>query len=152
MFTGAFAILLIVITGLVSLAVTAFWLWMLIECLTQETDEHHNRLIWSLVIAFTGVGAPIYFFTRRADRKRRERAGTPPPSSASPKRNHAATAAGATVVGEAAGWAAIVDSTHPIQNDRRLEEDRPSFEPKSVGYDGGYDAGGYDAGGSDGGF
>ncbi len=48
----------------------AFWLWMLIDCLTKE-DDQSQKLIWLLVIIFTSfVGAPLYFFLRRLPRER----------------------------------------------------------------------------------
>ena len=46
-----------------------FWIWMLIDCVTKETDQGNNRLIWVLVIVFTHViGALIYFFVRKQNR------------------------------------------------------------------------------------
>jgi hypothetical protein len=55
------------IFGLLSIA---FWIWMLIDCITKETDVGNNRLIWVLVIVFTGaIGALIYFFVRKQKRK-----------------------------------------------------------------------------------
>lgn len=45
-----------------------FWLWMLIDCLKRPDDKfatggNYAKLIWILVIVFTGfVGALIYFF------------------------------------------------------------------------------------------
>ncbi len=52
-----------------SLISLAFWIWMLIDCITKDTDQGNNRLIWVLVIVFTGaIGALIYFFVRRQKR------------------------------------------------------------------------------------
>ncbi len=45
-----------------------FWLWMLIDCLKRPDDKfatggNYAKLIWILVIIFTGfIGALIYFF------------------------------------------------------------------------------------------
>ncbi len=48
---------------------TAFWIWMLVECLTKERSEGNDKLIWIIVIALTQViGALIYFFVRRPKR------------------------------------------------------------------------------------
>lgn len=45
-----------------SLAATAFWIWMLIDCATHEK----NKLVWFLIILWTHfIGALIYFFVRR---------------------------------------------------------------------------------------
>ncbi|MBM3331167.1 PLDc_N domain-containing protein [candidate division WOR-3 bacterium] len=47
----------------------AFWVWILVEVLTRETDEGNNRLIWALVIVFTHwIGALIYLLARRQER------------------------------------------------------------------------------------
>jgi len=51
---------------------TVFWLWMLIEILTQETSEGNEKLIWFLVVFFFHfIGALFYYFVRRPERKRR---------------------------------------------------------------------------------
>ncbi len=48
-----------------------FWIWMLIECLTQESSEGNDKLAWTLVILLTNfVGSMIYFFVRRPSRIR----------------------------------------------------------------------------------
>jgi uncharacterized membrane protein len=55
--------------GAVGIAGTVLWIWMLVECLTKEADEHNNRLIWTLVIVFThAIGAIIYLVVRRPQR------------------------------------------------------------------------------------
>ncbi|CAA6694236.1 MULTISPECIES: PLD nuclease N-terminal domain-containing protein [unclassified Lentimonas] len=49
----------------------AFWIWMLIDCLQNETSEGNDKLTWMLVIVLTNwIGALIYFFVRRPERKR----------------------------------------------------------------------------------
>jgi hypothetical protein len=58
--------------GLFSLCALAFWIWMLVEVLTRETDEGNSRLIWALVIVFTHwIGALIYLLVRRPERIRK---------------------------------------------------------------------------------
>jgi hypothetical protein len=55
--------------GILSLASTIFWVWMLIECATKEKTDQNRQLVWIVVIAVTNiVGALIYFFVRRPDR------------------------------------------------------------------------------------
>ena len=55
--------------GILSLASTIFWVWMLIECATKEKTDENRQLVWIVVIAVTHViGALIYFFVRRPDR------------------------------------------------------------------------------------
>ncbi len=60
-----------ILTSVVAISVGAsvFWIWILIEILTRETDENNTRLIWSLVVIFTRwLGALIYLFVRRHER------------------------------------------------------------------------------------
>ena len=53
------------------LFVTAFWVWMLVDCAMKETTQGNDKLIWVLVILFTHwIGAAIYFFVRRPQRIR----------------------------------------------------------------------------------
>jgi len=48
-----------------------FWIWMLVDCLTQESSEGNDKLAWTLVILLTNfIGAVIYFFVRRPSRIR----------------------------------------------------------------------------------
>jgi len=47
-------------------AALAFWIWMLIDCVTHTPSTENLKLIWILVILFTHViGALIYFFVQR---------------------------------------------------------------------------------------
>ena len=53
---------------LILLASTVFWIWMLIDCVTKETDPN-ERLIWALIIVLTNaIGALVYLFVRRPQR------------------------------------------------------------------------------------
>lgn len=48
---------------------TAFWIWMLVDCLTKEPSEGNDRLVWVIVVVFTHfIGAAIYFLVRRPQR------------------------------------------------------------------------------------
>ncbi len=59
-------------TGLIlilPIALFAFWIWMLVECLTKEPSEGNDRIIWVLVLVFLNYfGAALYFFVRRTER------------------------------------------------------------------------------------
>jgi len=47
----------------------AFWIWMLIECVTKEPDQGNTKICWVLIIVFAHVvGAAIYFLVRRDQR------------------------------------------------------------------------------------
>lgn len=51
------------------LAGAAFWIWMLIDCATNEPSEGNDKIVWVIVIALAQlVGALIYFFVRRPKR------------------------------------------------------------------------------------
>jgi len=63
----------------------AFWIWMLIDCATQEPDTGNDKLVWIIIVVFTQVvGAAIYYFVRRRPRLLAEWQST----SAVPQRGH----------------------------------------------------------------
>jgi phospholipase D-like protein len=52
--------------GGVGVLAMVFWIWMLVDCLTNEPKNGSTRLIWVLVILFGHIlGAILYFFIRR---------------------------------------------------------------------------------------
>lgn len=56
---------------LVGVAFFAFWIWMLVDCATKEPSQGNDKIIWILVIILTNwIGALIYFFVRRPERKK----------------------------------------------------------------------------------
>ena len=58
---------LIIIAGV--LAVGIFWVWMVIDCATQETPEGNDKVVWILIIVLMNwLGALIYYFVRRRKR------------------------------------------------------------------------------------
>jgi hypothetical protein len=62
------ALFIIVVVAVVVLSI-AFWIWMLIDCLTKEPAQGNDKLIWFLVIFFGSLlGAEIYYFIRRPER------------------------------------------------------------------------------------
>lgn len=53
--------------SLIGLALTLFWVWMLVDCLA---DQKEDKLVWFLVIFFLNlVGAVLYYFLARKKRK-----------------------------------------------------------------------------------
>ncbi len=49
--------------GIFSLITTAFWIWMLIDCIFNKKLRGGSKVTWFLIILFTNfVGALIYFF------------------------------------------------------------------------------------------
>ena len=60
---GAFAVLVMLITGVIALAAFAFWIWMLIHAVTNKGLGDGEKICWVLVIFFLHfIGALIYFF------------------------------------------------------------------------------------------
>ncbi|HYG36475.1 MAG TPA: PLD nuclease N-terminal domain-containing protein [Clostridia bacterium] len=52
----------------VLLATTAFWIWMLVDCATNETSTG-SKVAWILIILFAScLGAPVYFLARKLPR------------------------------------------------------------------------------------
>ena len=71
--TGVITFQLILFVGMMVFGLVAmlFWSWMLVDCLMHESFEGNDKVIWVLVIVLTnGIGALIYFFVRRPERKR----------------------------------------------------------------------------------
>jgi hypothetical protein len=57
------------IGGLIGLLLSIFWLWMLIDAITNRSIQGTEKIVWVLVILFTHfLGALIYFFVARGGR------------------------------------------------------------------------------------
>jgi len=64
-------LLFVLIVLLISVGGTVLWIWMLIDCLSNESSEGNDKIIWALVLIFThGLGGLLYYFIRRPERKR----------------------------------------------------------------------------------
>lgn len=58
--------------GLFGLALTAFWIWMIIDAATKEPAEEPNKIMWVLIVVLLHwLGAAIYYFARRPERIRK---------------------------------------------------------------------------------
>jgi len=63
---GALALLGFLIAGVFGLACLAFWLWMLIHCITNKGLSDGEKIAWVLVIIFLPfIGSILYFFIGR---------------------------------------------------------------------------------------
>lgn len=51
---------------------TAFMVWMLIDCVVKEKSEGNDKIIWVTIILLLQpmIGALIYLFIRRPQRRR----------------------------------------------------------------------------------
>jgi len=57
------------VAGMVLLFGSIFWMWMLVDCATKESDLGNTKIVWLLIILFTHmIGALLYFFVRRPER------------------------------------------------------------------------------------
>jgi len=51
-------------------AAVAFWIWMIVDCATNEPSEGNDKLVWIVIIVFAQIiGALIYYFVRRPKRQ-----------------------------------------------------------------------------------
>jgi hypothetical protein len=51
-------------------SLTVLWIWVLIDCIKNESTEGNERIVWVVVIAVTHwIGALIYLIARRPQRK-----------------------------------------------------------------------------------
>jgi hypothetical protein len=58
--------LLVLLLGLLG---AIFWLWMLMDCVTKESNQGNDRVVWVLIILLTNIiGALMYWFFRRPQR------------------------------------------------------------------------------------
>ncbi len=60
---------MIVIMMLIGVAAVVFWVWTLIDCLTNKQLTETQKAIWAVVILLTGwIGSLIYFFAGRTQK------------------------------------------------------------------------------------
>ena len=65
---------------LLNLAMMAFWIWMLVDCVTKCPDRDNKKILWVLLVALTGViGALIYYFVQRPKNAQESLPPPPPP-------------------------------------------------------------------------
>ncbi len=72
MIFGMFGIGFMAVMGIFVLAVIAFWIWMLIDCIQREfpPQDQNAKIIWILVIIFAGwIGALIYLLVVKKVKK-----------------------------------------------------------------------------------
>jgi uncharacterized RDD family membrane protein YckC len=63
---GLFGLLVWLVMAVLSLALFAFWLWMLIHAITNKGLGGIEKIVWVIVIIFLPfLGSLIYFFIGR---------------------------------------------------------------------------------------
>jgi hypothetical protein len=66
---GELTMILFLAFGLMALFGFVFWLWMLIDCAVNESDQGNTKIVWIIIIVFTNlVGAVVYFLVQRPKR------------------------------------------------------------------------------------
>lgn len=59
--------------GVLSVLIGAHWIWMIVDCVQNETSEGNTKVIWILVIVLAGwIGGLVYYFYRRPKRLRQQ--------------------------------------------------------------------------------
>ena len=70
-FSLAFLLFFLIFGG-IGIAGTILWIWMIVDCATNEPPEGNEKIVWILIIIFTHwIGALIYEIVRRPERQRR---------------------------------------------------------------------------------
>ncbi len=55
------------------IALTIFWVFMIIDCVKNEPSTGNDRVVWLLVLFFLHViGAVIYYYVRKVPREKLE--------------------------------------------------------------------------------
>ena len=59
-----FVVVLIVLSFILGILGTAFWIWMLVDCATRKTFKNDSdKVVWIVVMVFLqALGAIIYYF------------------------------------------------------------------------------------------
>lgn len=53
----------------IAVFITIFWLFTLVECVTKESSEGNDKLVWTLIILLVPlIGSLLYYFVRRPER------------------------------------------------------------------------------------
>jgi hypothetical protein len=56
---------------LIGIGGTVLWIWMLVDCLINESPQGNDKVIWAIVILVTHfLGAALYLLIRRPQRIR----------------------------------------------------------------------------------
>ena len=68
---SSFFLILMCIIGVLALLSTIFWIWMIVDCATNEPVNSNDKIVWLLVIILVHfVGALVYYLARRPERIR----------------------------------------------------------------------------------
>jgi len=63
--------MLVMIAGIL---LSAFWIWMIIDCAKRKFQKENEKVVWILVIVLLSVlGATIYYFAVKFQDKNKEK-------------------------------------------------------------------------------
>lgn len=66
MAAGIFGLVFVLGMLIFCVCVFGFWIWMLVDCISNTPDKDSLKVIWILVIVFAGwIGALVYFFVQK---------------------------------------------------------------------------------------
>jgi hypothetical protein len=60
---GAFKLIFVLISGIISILCFVFWLWMLVHAIGNKALSDGEKIVWVVVIIFLPfLGSVLYFF------------------------------------------------------------------------------------------
>ena len=67
---GVLWVFFMLFIGALSIGGLVLWIWMLIDCATNEPSEGNDKIVWILIIVLANwLGALLYLVVRRPRRK-----------------------------------------------------------------------------------
>ena len=62
-----FMVVFMIIGFAIIILVTAFWIWMIVDCAKRTFKNETEKIVWILVVILASwIGALIYYFTVKA--------------------------------------------------------------------------------------
>lgn len=69
-----FGVIFVLIILALAVLIFIFWISMLVDCIKRKFKEDSDKIIWIIVIIFTGViGASIYYFIVKTKDKKKNK-------------------------------------------------------------------------------
>ena len=66
-----FGVLFYLLSYALVIGALVFWIWILVDCIRNESSEGNDKIIWVLVILLVGpIGGVLYCVVRRPERIR----------------------------------------------------------------------------------
>ena len=69
--SDVFGVLFFLFFVALGMGAVVFWIWILVDCISNESSEGNDRIIWILAILFAGpIAGLVYYVVRRPERIR----------------------------------------------------------------------------------